>query len=127
MANSLCSNVLQYFQKKNLMNLSQNMDIVNPLSNQIFTNTLQRSLASGMTAEQAEATATSTLYNLTNMQAMLLSWKEYFGLITIFGIFVLLGILLNHYMRPLSIRMPKMKNIWESTKAKVNNRITFIK
>ncbi len=122
MANSLCSNVLQYLQKRNLMNLSQSMDIVNPLSNQVFANTVQSSLASGMTAEQAKVSAISTLYNMTNMQAMLLSWKEYFGLITIFGILVLLSILLNHYMRPLGIRMPKMRNIWEYMSAKIGYR-----
>lgn len=122
MANSLCSNVLQYLQKKNLMNLSQNMDIVDPISNQVFANTLKHSLASGMTMEQAQTSATSALYNVTNMQAMLLSWKEYFGLVTIFGITVLLGILLSNYMKPAFYRLPKMKSIWEYTLAKINFR-----
>lgn len=124
MANSLCSNVLQYFQKKNLMSLSQNMDLLDPISNQVFANTMQQSLASGMSVEQAQVSATSALYNLTNMQAMLLSWKEYFGLIIVFGLLVLMGILLSHYMKPLSIRLPKMKNIWESTLDKIYSRKT---
>ena len=122
LANSLCSNILQYFQKKNLMNLSQSMDIVDPLSNRVSTGALEHSLASGMTMEQAQASATSTLYNVTNMQAMLLSWKEYFGLVTIFGVIVLLGILLNSYMAPTRFRLPKMRSIWKYTLTKINFR-----
>ncbi|MFV0468129.1 MAG: hypothetical protein ACK5MK_04270 [Dysgonomonas sp.] len=122
LANSLCSNILQYFQKKDLMNLSQNMDLVDPLSNRVFADALEHSLASGMTMEQAQASATSTLYNVTNMQAMLLSWKEYFGLVTIFGIIVLLGILLNSYMTPTRFRLPKMRSIWKYTLTKINFR-----
>lgn len=124
MANSLCSNALLYLQKKNLMSLSQNMDLVDPLSNKVFANTLHQSLTHGMTIEQAQASATSALYRMTDMQAMMLSWKEYFGLVTIFGIVVLLFIALNRYMIkiPVFFRLPTMRSIWNDTKSKINRR-----
>lgn len=112
MANSLCTNLLQYLQKKNLITLSQNMDIVNTVSNQVFQNSLHQSINAGQTIEQAQITATNTLYGATNMQAMLLSWKEIFGGITLFGIIVLLGILSTRYIKPSFHQFPKIKNIW---------------
>jgi MFS family permease len=92
MANSVCTNILQFLQNKNLMILSQEMDIVDPTTSYLFQNTLNRSLSSGMAIEQAQIAATNTLYGATNMQAMMLSWKEIFGGITLIGIIILLAI-----------------------------------
>jgi hypothetical protein len=122
MANSLCSNVLQYLQKKNLMVLSQDMDLVHPVSNHMFHHTYLQSLLSGHTAEQAQVMATNALYGVTNMQAMLLSWKEIFGGITLFGIIVLLGILSTRYIRPTFHQFPQVKNIWKYMWGKAYNR-----
>ncbi len=118
MANSLCANTLQHLQKKNLMILSQDMDGVNGLSAHIFRNTVEHSLANGHTVEEARIAATSTLYGLTNMQAMLVSWKEIFGGITLFGILVLLGIALAPSIRPTIRQFPKIKNIWRYLRGK---------
>ncbi len=73
---------MQYLQKKNLIILSQNMDLQNPVSGHVFRDTMSNSLAAGQTVEQAEIAATKALHGITNMQAMLLSWKEIFGGIT---------------------------------------------
>ncbi len=113
MANSLCASTLQYLQKKNLMILSQEMDGVNGLSAYIFRNTVEQSLAAGHTVEEARIAATSTLYGLTNMQAMLVSWKEIFRGITLFGILVLLGLWFTPYIKPTVRQFPKIKNIWK--------------
>jgi len=101
MANSLCSNVLEFLQNKNLILLSQKMDIVDPATNYVFQNTINQSLSSGMTIEQAEIAATNALYGATNMQAMMVSWKEIAGGITLFGILVLLVILGVRYAGPI--------------------------
>lgn len=101
MANSLCTNVLNFLQNKNLMLLSQKMDMVDPTTNYVFQNTMNQSLSSGMSIEQAEIAATNALYGATNMQAMMLSWKEIAGGITLFGIVVLLVILAIRYIRPI--------------------------
>ncbi|NDV94268.1 MFS transporter [Dysgonomonas sp. 521] len=122
MASSLCVNVLQALQKRNLMILSQNMDLVDPASNHVLQNTINQSIATGMTIEQAQVAATHTLYGLTNMQAMLLSWKEIFGGITLFGIIVLLGILFTPYMKPTFHQLPKLKNIWKYMWGKAYNK-----
>ena len=122
MATSLCSNLMQYLQKKNLIILSQNMDMVNPTTNYVFRETFDKALLSGQTAEQAEIAATKALYGLTNMQAMLVSWKEIFGGITIFGIVVLLGILSMRYLRPTYHQIPKLKNIWKYMWGKAYSR-----
>jgi len=113
MATSLCSNLMQYLQKKNLIILSQNMDMVNPVSNHVFENTFNQSVSSGMAVEEARIAATNVLYGATNMQAMLLSWKEIFGGITLFGMIVLFGILSMRYLRPTYHQLPKLKNIWK--------------
>ncbi len=122
MATSLCSNLMQYLQKKNLIILSQEMDLVNPTANYVFCETMSRSLLSGQTMEQAEIAATKALYGMTNMQAMLLSWKEIFGGITILGIAVLLGILSMRYIRPTYHQFPKLKNIWRYMWGKAYSR-----
>lgn len=113
MANSLCSNVFQYLQKKNLMVLSRDMDFADPLSSEVFENAFNHSLMAGHSVEQAQIEATNLLYGAANMQAMLVSWKEIFGGIALFGILVLLGILLTHYAKPASLQVPKLKNIWK--------------
>lgn len=113
MANSLCSNVLQYLQKKNLMVLSSEIDFFNPVSNQVYSSTFSKALISGHTAEQAQIAATTALHGASNMQALLLSWKEVFGGITLLGIVFLLAIALSHYGRPVYQQFPKMKNIWK--------------
>ncbi len=124
MANSLCANVLQYLQKKNLMYLSQEMDSVNGLSSRVFGNILRQSLAAGHSIEEAKMTATSALYSMTNMQAMLVSWKEIFGGITLFGMLVLLGIVLTPYIRPTVRQFPKVKNIWRYLWGKAYNKLS---
>ncbi len=113
MANSLCTNVLQYLQKKNLANLTMDIDFMNPASSQVYSSVLHKSLISGQTIEQAQAAATSALYGASNMQALLLSWKEIFGGVTLLGILFLLGIASAHYMKPVYQQFPKMKNIWK--------------
>lgn len=125
MANSLCSNVLQFIQKKNLIVLSQNIDVVDPTTNHIFQNTLNQSLASGMSTEQAQIMATNALYGMTNMQAMLLSWKEIFGGITLFGIIVLFGILSTHYLRPTMQQLPRVKYVWGYMRRKIEKSNKF--
>lgn len=122
MANSLCANVIQYLQKRNLMILSQDIDLLNLVSNHVAGSAVTQSLASGASVEQAQAAATNALYGMTNMQAMLLSWKEIFGGITLFGIIVLLGILLNKYMKPTFRQLPKVKNIWRYMWGKAYNQ-----
>lgn len=121
-ANSLCTNVLQYLQKKDLMLLSSNMDLVNSTSNYVMRGAINQSITSGMTIEQAQTAATNTLYGVTNMQAMLLSWKEFFGWVTLFGIIVLFGILFTNYMKPTFRQLPKLKNIWKYMWGKAYNK-----
>lgn len=122
MANSLCVNVLRYLQKKNLMALTQHMDTVNPTSNHVFQNTFAQSVNDGYSVEQAQIAATNALYGASNMQAMLLSWKEIFGAITLFGIIVLLGILSTGFINPTSHQFPKLKNIWRYMWGKAYNK-----
>lgn len=113
MATSLFSNLMQYLQKRNLIILSQNMDLVNPVSNHVYQNALNQSLMSGQSVEQAQVVATNALHGVTNMQAMLLSWKEIFGGIIVFGIIVLLAILSMRYLKPTYHQLPKLRNIWK--------------
>ena len=112
MANSLCSNVLQFLQKRNLIVLSQEIDFVNPTSNYVYNNVLNSSISTGQTMEQAHIAATQALYGNVNMQAMLLSWKEIFGGITLFGVLFLLGILFMHYANPSFRQLPQFSSIW---------------
>jgi MFS transporter, DHA2 family, multidrug resistance protein len=112
-ANSLCTNILEYLQKKNMMILSQDIDSLNPLSNILYQNTLRGSIASGHSVEQAKLIATNMLYNRAYMQSMLLSWKEISGSLFIFGVMVLMGILLSHYIKPSSHIFPKFRSIWK--------------
>lgn len=111
MAGSMYTNLMLYLQKKNLTILSQQMDMVNPASNHVFSEAFDKAILSGQGIEQAHATATSTLYGAVNMQAMLLSWKEIYGWVTIFGIVVLAGILCMKYLRPAYHQFPKRKKI----------------
>ncbi len=115
MANSFCNHAVQYLQKKNLMILSQEMDLVNGLSSHIYGGKIQEALAAGHTMEEARVAATSTLYGITRMQAMLVSWKEIFGVITLLGILLLLGIAATPYIKPSIRQFPKIKNIWKYT------------
>ncbi|MDU1891491.1 MAG: hypothetical protein E6767_12455 [Dysgonomonas sp.] len=122
MASSLCASVLQYLQKKNLIVLSQNMDLVNPMSNHVFQNAFNQSVATGHSVEQAQIAATQALHGITNMQAMLLSWKEIYGGVTLFGIVVLLGILSVRYARPTYHKLPKLRYIWKNMRNRVYSR-----
>lgn len=112
-ANSLCTNVLQYLQTKNLAILSSDFDFLNPASNQVYNASFHNAIASGQAIEQAQSTAVSALYGAGNMQALLLSWKEIFGGITLMGILFLLAIASSHYMKPAYQQFPKIKNIWK--------------
>lgn len=122
MANSLLSNILQYLQKKNTIILLKEIDPVNPVSNYIYGNIMKGSLASGQSIEQAGQAATQVLYGNVNMQSMLLSWKEVFGGITLFGFVILFGILFMHYAKPSFRQLPKVKNIWKYMWGKVYSR-----
>lgn len=115
MANSLCSSVLQYIQKKKVIVLSQEIDFVNPTSNYIYNNVFNGAKSIGQTVEQAQITATQALYGNVNMQAML----QIFGGITLLGILVLLGILFTYYRKPSFTIFPQLSNIWNNTWEKV--------
>ncbi|GJH39478.1 transporter [Capnocytophaga sp. HP1101] len=98
MANSLCANVLQYLQQRNVAILSQEIDAANPIAAHIGGGQM------------------GSLFGYVNMQALLLSWKEIFGGITLFGIVVLIGIALTYYIKPTGHKFPKMRNIWKISK-----------
>lgn len=110
-ANSLCSNVLQHLQKRSLTFLSSDMDLLNPESNQFYSDMFHGAINRGQSVEMAHTAATSALFGVSNMQALLLSWKEIFGGITLMGILFLLVIASSYYMKPAYQQLPKIKNI----------------
>lgn len=112
-ANSICSNALEYLQKRDRLLLSSEIDVLNPASNQVYRSAFNAALGSGQTIEQAENAATTALYGATNLQAMLLSWKELFGTVTLIGILFLLFVASTHYMKPSFQKFPSLRSIWK--------------
>lgn len=117
-ANSVCTNLLSYLYKRNLIILSGEIDWVNPTSNIVYNQVFNLSITTGQSIEQATTSAISALYGNVNMQSILLSWKEVFGGIILLGILVLLGILLTNYIKPSFRQFPKIRNIWRYMRGK---------
>lgn len=118
-SNSFYLHLFNKLQKKNFMNLSQEIDFVNPVANSVYQNVLHGALMSGKSIEQATSSAYATLYGQVKVQSMLLTWKEMCSIYCVLGIISFLAIILFRYMKPTMKVFPKIKNIWKYTWGKI--------
>ncbi len=94
---SILSNWLYYAQIKHTNILSASVDTQNPLAMSLYTSSLHRYLADGLSIEEAKSMANYALYSRVQIQALTVSVKEILGYMLIFCILILIVILLYFF------------------------------
>ncbi len=104
---SLFSNWLYYLQQKNLMILSENMDMQNPVAVSRYTSGLKTALSQGLSSLDAQQVATNSIYNLVQIQSTVLSIKTILGYCLIIGIVLTIASALFPFYRVGGIKETK--------------------
>ncbi len=76
---SVFANWLYYLQQKNLMVLSETLEMGNPAAAARYTSVLKSAIGQGFSMPDAEKIATNTLYNMVQLQSVTLSIKTLLG------------------------------------------------
>lgn len=94
---SIITNWLYRLQLKNIMVLSETINMQNPLAASKFDASVKSAMAHGMSIENAKIIATNSLYNQVQVQANMVSIKTILGWMLILGIILLVVILLYFF------------------------------
>ncbi|MCL1943100.1 MAG: MFS transporter [Candidatus Azobacteroides sp.] len=76
---SIFSNWLYFLQQKNLMVLSEGLDMQNPTAYTRYMSSLRSAISQGMSMYDAQQTATTNIYNAVQLQSFTLSIKTILG------------------------------------------------
>ena len=104
---SFFSNMLYRFQQKNLMILSEGLDMQNPLSASRYTQSLNSALAQGHPLTEAQQLATQALYNSTQIQALVVSIKQLIGYMLIAAIVIMVISRFTPFHKTLKVAVPR--------------------
>lgn len=94
---SILTNWLYRLQQQNTVHLSESVDLLNPIANNLYSQYYTSSLLKGLSIEDAQRIATNTLYSRVQIQALTISIKEILGYMLIMGIILLIVIVLYFF------------------------------
>lgn len=104
---SFFSNMLYRFQQKNLMILSEGLDMQNPLAASKYSQTLNSALAQGHPLTEAQQLAPQALYNSTQIQALVVSIKQLIGYMLIVAIVIMVISRFTPFHKTLKVAVPR--------------------
>jgi len=107
-ANSVTSQLLEYFYKGHRMVLGQGLDAVDSLANSLQQGAAANIASHGHSVEEAWRGATGMLYGKVHLQAMLVSWKDLLAWWTLLGVLIMVGIAAYRYVRHTGRHLPTM-------------------
>jgi len=107
-ANSVTSQLLEYFYKGHRIVLGQELDAVDGLASSLQQGAAANIVAHGHSAEEAWRGATGLLYGKVHLQAMLVSWKDLLAWWTLLGVLIMVGIAAYRYVRHTGRHLPTM-------------------
>lgn len=85
---SFFSNMLYYFQMKNMNILSENISLTTPLAADRYSQALKSAITQGHEFSEASQIATNNLYSILQQQALLLGIKEILGYLLIVALII---------------------------------------
>lgn len=104
--------VLDYVSKT-----ASKMDAVS-ISGGMFQQVQTGILRGGASTLEAAQGASGMLYGKVYLQSLMLAGKEIFGMVTLFGILLTIGILCYHFSKPFVLKIPSWKLIALKSKSK---------
>lgn len=104
---SLFSNLLYRGQQRGIMELSEELDMQNPLLMSRYNEALHSALAQGDPIVEAEQIATNTIYSAVNVQAIMVTIKEVIGICLIFSIILMVVSRFIPFHKTLKVKVVK--------------------
>lgn len=104
---SLFSNLLYRGQQRGIMELSEGLDMQNPLLMSRYNDALHSALAQGDPIVEAEQIATNTIYSAVNVQAVMVTIKEVMGICLIFSIILMVVSRFIPFHKTLKVKVVK--------------------
>lgn len=102
---SLFSNLLYRGQQRGIVELSEGLDLQNPLALSRYNDALHSALAQGNSIVEAEQIATNTLYSAVSLQAVMVTIKEVMGLFLIVSIVLMVVSRFIPFHRTLKVKV----------------------